>query len=566
MRSAFLAVLVMLLAAPVRAERIRSFEVEIELAGDDRFQVVETIVYDFEGESRHGIFREIPVAYGRGRAADYHIGLDVDSVTDGAGSDRTRSLSSDRGHLRIRIGDPDRYVTGVQTYEIRYRVRRGILWFESHDELYWNVTGTQWPVPIDSVRASVRLASGATLFDAQRGCFTGSLGSVESACTASARGQRVEFEGTRPLGPSEGLTLVLGLQKGVLEEPSRAQMIMDRARDYLSAWLLLPLWVLAAMILLWRRVGRDVGRREAVPVCYEPPEGLTPAEAGTLLDERADIEDITATILDLAVRGHIEIEEVETPSFLFLSSVDYRLGLRADLGPDARAHERALVEGLFSGERSVKISTLREKFYKRLPAIQRSLYKELTGRGLFPASPERVRSLWRVAGGSILAAGGIVLFSLERTLAGACIGLSGAIVMAFAGAMPRRTRQGTRVYEELLGLREFVDRVDRDRLERTGGLDEGRFEQILPYAVVLGVADRWADAFANIYTKPPDWYHGSQHELFEPRIFVSNVGRGLQTIGQTLASAPRSQGSGSSGFSSGGGSGGGFGGGGGGSW
>ena len=90
-------------------------------------------------------------------------------------------------------------------------------------------------------------------------------------------------------------------------------------------------------------------------------------------------------------------------------------------------------------------------------------------------------------------------------------------------------------------------------------------------AVVLGVADEWAEAFEGIYTEPPDWYRSDRYRGgFYPGHFVTDVGNSLQTMGQTFASRPSK--AGSTGFSSGGAfggggfSGGGFGGGGGGSW
>jgi uncharacterized membrane protein len=156
--------------------------------------------------------------------------------------------------------------------------------------------------------------------------------------------------------------------------------------------------------------------------------------------------------------------------------------------------------------------------------------------------------------------------------AGAAVLSCAAIVFVFSPHMPRRTRKGRRAYEEILGFQEFMSRVDKDRLERMGGRTAEHFERCLPYAVVLGVADQWADAFADIYTEPPDWYHSPGTGMrFTPRHFVSDVGNSLRTMEQTFASQPK--GSGSTGWSSGGAfsggggfSGGGFGGGGGGSW
>jgi uncharacterized membrane protein YgcG len=138
-------------------------------------------------------------------------------------------------------------------------------------------------------------------------------------------------------------------------------------------------------------------------------------------------------------------------------------------------------------------------------------------------------------------------------------------VLAFAPVMPRRTPRGRAVYEEILGFREFVSRVEKDRLERSGGRTAERFERVLPFALVLGAADAWADAFDGIYQEPPRWYAGRTPGLFRTRAFVDGLGQSLGTIGTALASTPRG-GSGRSGLGGGGFSGGGFGGGGGRSW
>lgn len=558
-------VAVLLLATAASGERIRSFESEVHLEGDDSFRIVERIRYDFETERRRGIYRDIPVRYGRGRAADYRIEVEVEGVTDAGGASRPYKVMRKGAYLRIRIGDPDVYLTGPQDYWISYRVRRGILWFDDHDELYWNATGTEWEVPIDEARAFVRLPEG-TGEGLEYRCFTGRHGSVSSDCSMSVQGNLLLFTGERPFGVREGLTFVVGLRKGVLVEPSPLDRSLDRASDYLSAWLLLPLLALAGMWRTWHTSGRDPQGREAIPVRYEPPEGLLPAEVGTLVDERADIEDITATILNLAVKGHLEIEEVESEGFLFFSNRDYLLRKVRDLPATARPHERALFDALFASEDEVTVSSLKNKFYEKLPGIRDALYRQLSrGERYFAGSPQMVRRVWALGGGALLGVGAVT-FATELLDVAIAIGGCGLIVLLFSRSMPRRTRKGRRAYEEILGFKEFAQRVDKDRLERMGGRTRDRFEAVLPYALVLGVADQWADAFADLYTQPPSWYHSSRYtDGFVPRIFVNDLGQSLRTMGETLKSQPR--GSGTSGFSSGGGfSGGGFGGGGGGSW
>jgi uncharacterized membrane protein len=182
-------------------------------------------------------------------------------------------------------------------------------------------------------------------------------------------------------------------------------------------------------------------------------------------------------------------------------------------------------------------------------------------------SPDRVRKGYAIAGAILLGLGVVIFAALSRAVPGSALFACGGIALLFSRIMPRRTRRGRKAYDQILGFKEFVERVDADRLERMGGRSVDRFEKVLPYAIVLGVADQWADAFAGIYTEPPSWYHSPRYGAgFAPRLFVSDLGRSLGTMGQTMSSAPRSSGSGSSGFGGGGFSGGGFGGGGGGSW
>jgi uncharacterized membrane protein len=177
-----------------------------------------------------------------------------------------------------------------------------------------------------------------------------------------------------------------------------------------------------------------------------------------------------------------------------------------------------------------------------------------------------VRTGWAVAGGALAALGVLGLVTQAAPLPGLVAVLaSGGVVLAFSRVMPRRTRKGRRALLEIRGFEEFVRRVDADRLARIGGRSVETFEKVLPFAVVLGAADAWAEAFADIYAQPPRWFRSAGGAGdFQPRAFVNRVGQSLGTIGQTLASRPR--GSGASGLGGGGFSGGGMGGGGGGSW
>jgi uncharacterized membrane protein YgcG len=375
----------------------------------------------------------------------------------------------------------------------------------------------------------------------------------------------LSFVAERSLRPREGLSIVVGLPKGVIREPSRSERWLARARDYLSAWAALPALALAALIGLWRSQGRDPAGSVALPVRYEPPEGLSPAEVGVVLDERVDLVDVSATLLDLAVRGYLRIEEVEAQGFLFLRDRDWRLVKLRDDGA-LRPHETLLFGRLFAAGDAVVVSSLRNRFYAHLPAIRAAIDQAVSRDGrFFPPSPERVRRRYAGVGVAGLALGMAALWANAPAHAAVSIALSGGLVLLFSRAMPRRTARGRAVYEQILGFREFVARVDADRLERMGDRSPERFERALPFALVLGAADAWAEAFDGLYREPPRWYVSHSPGPFRTRTFVDGLGQSLGTIGSAMASAPRG-GSGRSGRGGGGFSGGGFGGGGARSW
>jgi uncharacterized membrane protein YgcG len=555
----------LLVPGRAEAEHIVRMDVAIEVEGDSALHVTEDILYDFEGARRHGIYRDVPVSYQRRGGLDYRIVLEVLGVEDERGRPQPFRVSGHGPYRRIRIGDPDRTVTGRRHYRIAYRARLAMLHFDDHDEVYWNATGDEWPVPIDAASARIDLApdvSGAFLDAA---CFTGPRGATRSDCRAETLAGEARFTTTRALPARNGLTIVAALPKGVVREPTSSERLRARLGPWISPWWLLPLAALLGMFGYWRRAGRDPVGGSAIPVRYEPPQGLSPAEVGTLLDERADVDDVTATILQLAVEGYLTITELQSSQFLFFKKTDYRLDRTRDPS-GLKRHQALLHQALFSGRDSVRVSDLKNEFYTELPGIREALYDQLSGVGKhFVARPDQVRLYWLVGGIAILVAG---VFTAGAALAvqGTCIAASGLAVLAFSRNMPRRTRKGRRAYEEILGFREWLGRVDRDRLERQGTATRETFERILPYAIVLSCADAWADAFAEIYTEPPSWYRGySGVGGFRPGYFVADMGRGLDTIGHAMTSRP-SSGSGSSGFGGGGFSGGGFGGGGGGSW
>ena len=571
------------LGAPARAADggwiIDRFASDIEIHPDGAIAVVEAIDVDFGTLQKHGIFRDIPVRYRwePDPKLERRYDLAVGSVRDGGGKAihyETARIGSD---IRIKIGDADRTVSGKQSYRIAYTVRGALNAFADHDELYWNVNGGAWEVPAREVSATVRGPAGA--FTGAT-CFQGAAGST-APCTAAFTPDRIAYgAGTRTFGPGEQLTIVAALRKGAVPDPQ--PLLERRPREISDFWDATPPIVGAALLVLvgglglvffrWWTAGRDLRARETIVPEFTPPEGLRPAEIGLLLDEHADTKDVTATIIDLAVRGHLAITEV--PKEGLLGKRDWLLARKAGDVTALRDYESTILEGLFAQGETVTISALRRQFFSTLAQAQRQLYAGAVAKGWFAIDPERLRAWSRAQGLVAIVAAGGATWLLGYAFGAGLVGLAALVpalaLLAIAPRMPRKTKAGAELHRRTLGFRRYMEVAETDRqrfAER-----ERIFSDYLPYAIVYGCVDQWARAFAGIDAAAATggWYTGyTGGSPLGSSFAVTGLSRDLQgfagEISHAIAATPG--GSGSSGFSSSGGSsGGGGGGGGGGSW
>jgi hypothetical protein len=549
---------------------IDRFHSDITVRKDSSFIVRETIEVTFH-QSRRGIYREIPFQYRDELGRTVTTPTAVLSVMDGSGKPRTYQVSKAGPLVRIRIGDPKRFISGNQTYVITYEVENAVLFLDDHDELYWNVTGNDWKAPIRSASADVRLSGTGRSKDLWLAGYEGHYGSKEEAGYEAYENGGKFFTG-RSLPAGEGLTIVFGWGKGLVSPPPSWKKFLWRINLRENWIFLFPIASFLFMLNLWGRKGRDPGVREAVAVVYAPPEfenrPLTPAEVGTLLDEKLDPRDITSTIVGLAVKGYLQIEEGKKEGLIFDRSDTY-LNKTKEIDDALSPFEAELMKSLFSFAPSrLSVSSLKNKFYKNLGLLKKTLYGELVRKKYFLNSPEKVRNIYLTAGILSIAVGGFVLaFFFPSSMGKGFIagGLTGLPILLFGRHMPAKTRAGALAYHAVLGFQEFMTRAEKDRLERMG--DKDLFSKFLPYAIALDVADHWARAFEGIYQTPPDWYVSpGGFRTFHPAGFSRSMNTMTSSLGSAMFSAPRGSGSGHGGGGRGGSSGGGFGGGGGGSW
>ncbi len=569
-RAACIFLVILLLALPcfARSWRISDFRSTIGIADRGAAVINERITMVFVGQY-NGIWRTIPVEYPGPRGTNYSLFLKIESVTDENEHSLKYEVSREGAYKKIKIYVPGAIDTS-KTVLITYSSPNAIRYFDDHDELYWNVTGNDWPVPIDHASALVSLPeSAAGSLRAQ--AFTGAYGSTSREASSDVQGSRVEFETTNPLPMRGGLTVDVFIPKGILRQPSALTRLLWFIRSNPAVFL--PFWTFAVMFTLWYYKGRDPDPGRSVAPQYEPPKDMTPAEAGTLIDDSLDPRDITSTVIDLAVRGYIKIEQVETPGILFHGK-DYVLHLLkpntqwSDLAP----FERVMLENIFWGGENTRLSSLRNRFYTAIPVIQQDIFASLKRKGMYWLDPQSAAGYSVL--GAILSATPFVIgqatrvFSLfDSPVVLIAMGILAAIIVfLFARQMTCKSLLGAQTRIAILGFQEFMNRVDRDRIQR---LPPDTFEKFLPYAMALGVENHWAQAFAGIVKQPPSWYVGPTYNgMFNPVFFSNDMHSMAQTAHQAFVAAPRasSSGSGWSGGGGGGFSGGGFGGGGGGAF
>lgn len=615
--------------APARAQRslvVEDFRAEIRVRPDGVTEVTETLRPRFQGKW-NGLLRDISLQHHTAKGWKEKLRLEVLGVTDEGGKPlRYEEESPDGWTRRVRAWVPGAE-DATRTVVIRYRVENVLRFFEEEcepgplpvlpsvggecrphrlDELYWNVTGNAWEFPIERARARIVLPEGVT--PTQVAAYTGRTGSTASDAEVRAEGNVVTVRALNALRPGEGLTVGVGWPPGAVERPSALHAV------WRNAPLALPFVVFALAFLVWSRRGRDP-RGRPVAVAYEPPDGLTPAEVGTLVDHELHVREITATLVDLAVKGYVGIEEREEKKLLGLfTTTEYVFHLRrprkewGGLAP----HERSVLGGVFRGgggagpgwstvaqlvrdaqeaaaagrdfdpeaavaaqarteapSESVRLSALENSFYSAIPGIRNAVYRSLEERGYYRSRPDRVKKHWRAAAGGVAVAAIVAaVVAGDRGLLGLAppallVGLLGsaAVIFGFGLVMPARTAAGARARETALGFREFLEKVESDRYRRMITSPE-MFERYLPYAMAFRVEERWAKAFEDLYREPPEWYSGGGGGSFHTRSFSSRMGDLSSRAESTMTSSPSSSSSGSGGGgSSGGGSGGGGGGG-----
>lgn len=577
---------------------IQRFDSQMTLGASGELAVQERIHVRFF-EAKRGIFRNIPVDYPTPSGRIRSISISNISVSDGQGISLQTKVSREGRNINIRIGDPAIFLMpGTEiTYVINYSARRMLNahkrngeW-DAWTELYWNIYGSEWPTPIEA--GSFTLAFPAVPEDKQlrASVILGPVGSrnpilLEQPGTKGGLTlTRSELSMTLPraLNPGEEATIVVGLPPDLVE----AQSWSDRLRETLEpyAGLMIPIPMLILGLLTWFLMGRDPWAAR-IKVAFDPPDELSPAHFGALVDEQVDPRDIAAAIVGLAVKGCLVIVPVEVPGIWKRKEATLKVTGTMKPGKFLSDFEKNLLQDIEGGGEYVDSYDLKSCVAPRIPWYKEQLYEDLVTRAYFPKSPATVRDSALGAGIAFCLLGGLIyVFSgiqgaFWSVVAGAILAL--IMIPSFIKLMPRATRTGAYAKAHARGFAEFLSHREHYMTWFAEKLaPQAMFEEYLPYAVALGIEASWVKSFEGILTEPIEWYGGAYTNMHDFGLdfgyiaysFANNAGVAPRTVSSSWGDSDSDSGwGGGSGFGGGGSfggggfSGGGFGGGGGGSW
>ena len=544
-------------ASAQSSDEISQFKSNITLEESTDIKIEEEIVYFFSYPG-HGIYRDIPTKYRVQLALTRPVMIKLDELyyykkDNPSIKYNSYEKSLENGYTRFKIGDANTLVEGEYVYVIKYTLKNAVNYFDNHDELYLNIVGNYWDVPIQNLSATIILPNKIT----DKICYTGISGSTQSNCTFKDISEtETVVAPTSTLNTGEDLTVAISMPKGTLKDVRGAQ---TAAFLLSNIGLLLPVPTLILGLMLVKKNNKN--RKLTVIPHYQPPKDIFPMLAGAIYTKALTPKHISAQIVQMAIDGLIKITQKGKRNYILKKD-----NIEKTISEDT---VRALYAALFKGKNKVNINDIPSDFYITVNSLKKNIDTKLYDDKYFSKENKK---LWNklLFGGFF---GIFIIFLLATPLASIAatgwtigIAISSIISIILASKIDLKDTLGNKVFAELEGLKMYINTAEKHRIEFHNDPEKylGIFEQLLPYAIIFGLEKKWAREFEDLYKEPPSWYSGNI-STFNTLVLansISSVSHGIQTSSIQPSSHSSFGGSGFSGGSSGGG----FGGGGGGRW
>jgi uncharacterized membrane protein len=534
---------------------LKDFHSDIVVNSDSSTLVTEKITADCGNlPDKHGIFRTLPTQI---NSVNGKILTPVElvSITDFYGNPYMYQTSRGNGTITWKIGDPNHTVTGVNEYQIVYKVKNAVRLENGAAELYWNLNGNFWQLVTDNYSADISFPAGINPDNTKVEVYSGATGAKDDTLSSwQWQGDILTFQSKRIMQPGEGITVSAAMPSSIFTPYQLT--LSDRFPGW--QWILLPLIVFMIYFAIWKKFGEDPKLHKTIIAQYEPPAGFGPLEISL---GAVSNKFITAAIIQLAVDGILKISETDSKILMF-EKKDYRLEKTNNIEAIAKLlpAERAIYEGIFGGESTRLLSELKNKFYKIMPDVQKKTQDWAVQNGYMDKTGFKLQAVMVFV--SILAIIIAIIFSKNYLSAAGISSLliAGVIAAFFSALMSRRTPKGAEAAWQIKGFKLFIKTADQYRAQFYE--KENMFEKVLPYAIAFGLTKKWIENARAIYgddkflALAPVWYVGAGG--FNADTFTSSMESVASAIAANVSSPSGQGGAGGAGGGGGGGGGGGW--------
>jgi uncharacterized membrane protein len=542
-------------------ELIESYDIRIHVDAKGKLVVKESIKVQSEGfQIKRGIFRSFPTRYKDKNGFNVVVDFEVVGVTRN-GQNEPFNVDVNYDESIVYVGKEDVFIpSGIHLYEISYTTSRQLGFFDEFDELYFNAIGGQWDFEIQNASVHVIFPDSTVLLNPV--VFSGYLGDSGCNCDVSINKNELFIQTNTSLYPQEYLTFAVAFQKGIIAPPSTQDQLVYFLRDNSSVFIgfFLLIVVLGYYYIAWRKVGKDPRKGTIIPL-FEPPNNYSPAEISYIINMKYKDNILTASLVNMAIKGHIKI--VNKGKVFSIHKLNDDL---TKLTPE----ERLISSTLFP---LVSLFVFTNKNAKRLQSLESSLTSRLAKKKmpkyfLYNSKENMIGILM-----SIVAVVFFAFFAGHPLFILVFVGLLLFSMILFSYLLKAPTKVGRLVMDEIEGFKMYLTTAEQRFLDQqhVPELNVERFEKLLPYAIALDVENKWAKQFeahlsssksgSSATEYSPSWYNHTGG-LFRPAMLTAAVASSFSSAIATSSIAPGS----SSGSSGGGFSGGGGGGGGGGGW
>ena len=517
-RSWWLLLLLVILLVPAAAQaqskslHWERYDVDIAVTKEGDLLITEQQVIAFTSGSFHYGYRTIPL--------DKTSGIENVQVWEGSRQYALSSSQSEYTFTADQEGDEllvywyFPYTSNAQhSFTFKYTVKGGVkINDEEGDSIFWKAIPPDHSYPIKEARVTVRFPAGVDL---------GDIASFGAPAESTVEGDTVSFLASGDVPAGQELEVGVAFGPGLVTAEKPAWQADEEKANIVNLVMgvvgsLILVGGLLAVLLLWYTRGRDPATGLVADYLSEPPSDAPPGVAGTLVDERADMQDVIASLVDLARRGYLEMIETSASQGLLGLGGGSEFTFRRTEKPwdDLLPFERTILEKILGSRRERALSDLKNQFYTAIPKIKKGLYKQTVAYEFFRTDPDSVRGRYSGLGiGLLVLTGGLgfLTLSLLGDVAGGLIcpfigvGITAVAVIIVGQAMPVKTRKGSEETAKWRAFKRYLKEIDRyTQLEEA----TDQFDRYLPYAIAFGIERSWINKFSTVPTTPvPMWYY-----------------------------------------------------------